>query len=213
MKTTKQAFLWLLSAFILLGFSACKMDMEQEIWLNRNGSGKAKVLIQVSVPVAYDEESMEDMGLSTNSALSAMADRARTVKGINVTRLDTETNHTGDETGYLYTFEFLFKDLKGLRQVLCLDANKGIVQKRVWFKKVLKLDSRQFLITEEGDEDMMPYLGFIDMTLKTVVHLPKKPKAIDESGIMNKDAKTAVWTEDIDQDWYDYPQKPKQVSF
>jgi len=213
MKYLKRNILWLLTAFLLLALGACKMEMEQEIWLKKNESGKARVFVRLNIPMAYDEESMGDMDLNKNSALSAMADKAKTVKGIEITKLDTETQHTDDEMNYLYTFEFNFKDVNGLREVLCLNPEKGIYLDKTKKGRTLNLDSRQFVLTEEGDEESMEYLSYIDMSLKTIIHLPKKPKAIDENGTMDKKAKTATWSETINQDWYSTDEKPMQVTF
>lgn len=213
MKLTLRHFIGVLITLLLLGLSACKMEMEQEIWLKKNDSGKARVFVRLNIPMAYDEESMGDMDLNKNSALSGMAEKAKSVKGVKIIKLDTETNNTEEEMNYLYTFEFSFQDIAGLQEVLCLNPDLGIRLEKTKKGKTLHLDSRQFMLTEKGDAESMEYLSFIDMNLKTIVHLPKKPKAIDETGIIDKKTKTATWNEVIDSDWYSYSEKPMQVSF
>lgn len=213
MKFTYKHIIGALIAILLLGLSACKMDMEQEIWLSKNQSGKARVFVRLNIPMAYDEESMGEMDLNQNSAMKAMAEKAKTVKGIDITKLDTETRHSDEEMNYLYTFEFTFKDLQGLREVLCLNPDRGITLNKTKQGKALNLDSRQFVLTEEGEEESLEYLSFVDVSLKTIVHLPKKPKAIDASGTMDKKAKTATWKEIIDKDWYANSENSMQVIF
>jgi len=213
MKLTRMNVFWLLGAVLLIGLSACKMDMEQEIWLKKNESGNAKITIHLNIPISLQEEDMGDLDLNKNNALSDLAEKAKTIKGVSVTRLDTETNHTDEDMNYIYTMEFTFKDITGLRETLCLCPDQGITLQKVKGGKALRLDSRQFAITQEGDEESMEYLSFIGMELKTIVHLPKKPKSIDETGTLDKKAKTATWNETIDKDWYELSEKPMQVTF
>lgn len=213
MKFTYKHIIGALIAILLLGLSACKMDMEQEIWLSKNQSGKARVFVRLNIPMAYDEESMGEMDLNQNSALKAMADKAENVKGVSITKLDTETQHSEEEMNYLYTFEFTFNDLQGLREVICKSPDKGLNLEKTKKGKTLFMDSRQFVVADEGDAESIEYLSLIEMSLKTIVHLPKKPKAIDESGSFDKKTKTATWTEVINQDWYSTTEKPMQVTF
>lgn len=213
MNNTPKKLLWLFVALILLGLGACKMDMDQEIWLNKDESGRAKVAVKLNIPMAYDEETMGEMDLTGNSALKELAERAKETEGIDITRYDTEADNTAEEMNYIYTMEFTFKDLKGLSNVMCTDPTKGITLQKTKKGKQLSMDPRNFLVQVEGSEEDMEYISLIGMSLNTIIHLPKKPKSVDTSGTMNKKTKTATWNYILDEAWYAETDKIMTVVF
>ncbi len=213
MKFTIKYIVGGLIALLLMGLSACKMDLEQEIWLKKNNSGKAKVFVHLNIPMGYDAASMDEMDMNSNSALKAMMEKAKGIKGVEITRFDTETQHSEEEMNFLYTYEFNFADLKGLQAALCLTDEKGISMQKGKKGKVLSLDALQFMIVEEADQETLAYLEYVDTNLKTTIHLPKKPKFASAEGVIDKKNKTVSWTAKITQDWYSQAEQIMQVIF
>ncbi len=200
-------------ALLFLGLSACKMDLEQEVWLKKDNSGKAKVFVHLNIPMGYDAASMDEMDLNSNSALKAMMEKAKEIKGVEITRFDTETQHSEEEMNFLYTYEFNFQDLQGLQAALCISDEKGISLQKEKKGKALSLDARQFMVVEEADQETLAYLEYVDTTLKTIIHLPKKPKLASSDGVIDKKNKTVSWTTKITQDWYSPSEQVMKVVF
>ncbi|HPM05256.1 MAG TPA: hypothetical protein PL160_06010, partial [Candidatus Cloacimonas sp.] len=158
MKFTLKQILGGMIALLFLGLSACKMDLEQEVWLKKDNSGKAKVFVHLNIPMGYDAASMDEMDLNSNSALKAMMEKAKEIKGVEITRFDTETQHSEEEMNFLYTYEFNFQDLQGLQAALCISDEKGISLQKEKKGKALSLDARQFMVVEEADQETLAYL-------------------------------------------------------
>jgi len=213
MKFTLKQILGGMIALLFLGLSACKMDLEQEVWLKKDNSGKAKVFVHLNIPMGYDAASMDEMDLNSNSALKAMMEKAKEIKGVEITRFDTETQHSEEEMNFLYTYEFNFQDLQGLQAALCISDEKGISLQKEKKGKALSLDARQFMVVEEADQETLAYLEYVDTTLKTIIHLPKKPKLASSDGVIDKKNKTVRWTTKITQDWYSPSEQVMKVVF
>ena len=204
---------WLLVLLSLLSLAACKIDMEQEIWLNKNNSGRAAIKVALNIPMGYDAETMDTMDLGQENAIAELAERACKTDGVVVTKYDKETAHSDEEMNFIYYLDFTFKDLDGLRSVLCIDPNSGITLEKTKKGKMLNIDARQLYLQVEGSEEEMEYFGFLDMTLFTTINLPKKAKRIDESGYGTKKGKRVKWTIPIDDDWYANDSVPLSVLF
>ncbi len=204
---------WLLVLLSLLALTACKIDMEQEIWLNKNNSGRAAVKVALNIAMGYDANSMDSLDLGQNNAMAGLAERANNTEGVVVTRFDSATDHSDEEMNYIYYLDFTFKDLKGLRSVLCVDPNRGMAIKKTWKGKLLTMDARQFNLQMEGSEEDMEYFSFLDMNLTTTVNLPKKAKRIDKSGYGTKLDKQVIWKTTIDEDWFAEDSVPLSVLF
>jgi len=213
MSSIKKNLGWLVVLLALLSLAACKIDMEQEIWLNKNNSGRAAIRLALNIPMGYDAETMDSTDLGQENAMAELAERANSTKGVVVTKYDKTTAHTDEEMNFIYYLDFTFKDLDGLRSVLCIDPNSGITLEKTRKGKMLTIDARQLYLQVEGSDEEMEYLGFLDMTMITTLHLPKKAKWIDESGYGTKKGKKVNWTILIDDEWYANESVPLSVLF
>lgn len=213
MSSMKRNLGWFVLLLSLISVAACKIDMEQEIWLNKNNSGKAAIKVALNIAMGYDAASMDSLDLGQNNAMAELAERANNTEGVVVTRYDTATDHSDEEMNYIYYLDFTFKDLNGLRSVLCVDPNSGMAIKKTWRGKLLTMDARQFNLQMEGSEEDMEYFSFLDMNLTTIVNLPKKAKRIDKSGYGTKLDKQVIWKTTIDEDWFAEDSVPLSVLF
>ena len=202
---------WLLAAILMLvGLSACKVDLDQEVWLNADNSGKALLKAAVSIP-RFSEDDEENAKLSSENALQDFADRVKDNAGATLNRFETNTDHSSDDYKYIYELEFAFKDLQTLRNIICEDSSQGFNVENAKGGKVLALDIHNLLLQQESD--IQDYLNMMDMDMTISLHLPQEPTKIvsDIPHVATK--QDVVWTVTLDDKWYRQNLKPILVSF
>jgi hypothetical protein len=77
MPSCKATLYSLISILILLSLTACKIDMKQEIWLKKDNSGKASVIVHMQIPFGLQNETLDLQELNSFNALSSLAEVAR----------------------------------------------------------------------------------------------------------------------------------------
>jgi len=175
MSSIKKNLGWLVVLLALLSLAACKIDMEQEIWLNKNNSGRAAIRLALNIPMGYDAETMDSTDLGQENAMAELAERANSTKGVVVTKYDKTTAHTDEEMNFIYYLDFTFKDLDGLRSVLCIDPNSGITLEKTRKGKMLTIDARQLYLQVEGSDEEAKYCAIDALRL---IGDPRAEKAI-----------------------------------
>jgi hypothetical protein len=191
----------ILLGFMLLGLSACKIEFNHEIWLNKDNSGHAKVDFILNMP-QYLEADAEDP-MAKDNALADLADKLRDIPGIKITDMKMATNHDEEELNYHYSMEFTFDSLKALQMALFNDPDKGITIQKVKGKKQIVIDTRQLYLQDEGEMDeYSEYLDMFNMNLSVKLNLPKKPRNMSDDPEYTVSKKSIKWDMVLDSDYY-----------
>lgn len=199
MKAKNRKGFWLVPmVIILLALGACKVEVDHEIWLNEDDSGKARLEMTINFPRMYDEEGSSN--LDKDNALSEVADKVRNTPGTELTDLSIRTDHTDEDYNFIYNLEFSFANPKSMQAILFLDPEKGFSLEKVKGGKLFLLDTRQLAMQEEGDA--LEYLEMMDIDLGVKLHLPSKPKDIGKVPEFTEDENSLAWDMVLNTDYY-----------
>jgi len=201
MPSCKATLYSLISILILLSLTACKIDMKQEIWLKKDNSGKASVIVHMQIPFGLQNETLDLQELNSFNALSSLAEVARKTPGVSVTRLAQEETHNKKEMNLSYYLDFTFKDVEGLSTVLSAEGRNAIFLTKSGKHKVLCIKAEELALIEDDDSDEFDFLSFIEINLRNKVNLPARVKKIDNTGYGKYKGKTATWDIALDDDW------------
>ena len=202
MKHSNFKFWMLVSAVLMLGLGACKLELGQEIWLNEDNSGRARLEAEVVIPRMAEGE--EGDGPSDDNALQDYADRIAGNPGATLSLYETSTNHNPDEFRYLYELEFSFNNLQTLRNIICIDSTRGFNVDLATGNKQAEIDPHNFLMQEESD--IQEYFSLMDVSMDLVLHLPSEPQKIDTKAAYIAAEKELSWEFTLDQEWYKQPE-------
>ncbi len=189
----------ILTAAVLSIFMTGCFDIEEEVTLNRDGSGRYQVSMDMSeigdmIASFAEEEGMgssEDMFGTMDSALQAQSETLKQIEGISKVAYSIE--------GYTFTSSFQFEDVLALNEALAQsnsDPNNQFMQltqgaKFSWkagtFEKInppIKDAMDQVGMggdeaNEEGMEMAKMMLGSASYT--TIIHLPNKVKKVSNA--------------------------------
>lgn len=192
----------LLLMLILLGLGACKLQLDQEIWLNADNSGRARLEAEGIIPRMAEGED-ETNGPSDENALQDYADRIAENSGAVMELYEMSTDHNPDELRYIYQLEFSFDNLQTLRNVICIDSTRGFNVDQATSYKLADIDPHNLLMQQESD--IQEYFSLMDINMKLVLHLPNEPKKIDSKAPALVTGKEIIWNFTLDQDWYSKP--------
>ncbi|MDD2229387.1 MAG: hypothetical protein PHY48_08250 [Candidatus Cloacimonetes bacterium] len=200
MKTAKLNSFWLpILGLLLLGLGACRIDLNHEIWLNNDNSGRARIETSITIPNMDDEESMK-ASLGTENGLDSLATIVRETVGAELIKIDQESSFNDEEMNILYYLEFSFDNIQTLQKILCIEPDKGISIEKTGKTKTLRIDPRQFAMQESGD--YQEYFGMISMNMSLKINLPEKAKEVNPAYPNFKKQKKLSWAFPLDEDWY-----------
>ncbi len=205
---------YLLTLLLLLGLSACRLDMEQEIWLNEDNSGKALISTTVVIPKLDDMEGMEEgmeEGMGSESPLDEMAVLVADTPGATLIDSNRYDNSTDEEINLKYFLEFSFDKPETLAKIILTDPEKGIQLNVKGKDKTLVIDPRAFSLQET--EEYSEYLDFLDMNMSLKLHLPKKVKELTPVDDLQAKGKDLSWSFKLDSEWYAENEHPISIKY
>lgn len=213
MITKKTKVLWLILAGILfLALGACRVDLDHEIWLNKDDSGRAKIVFKINFPRVTDEETM-DLGEEDN-ALENMAEKVRNVPGAKVIAVEKSTNHSDEEYNFIYSLEFSFDTPQDLQKALCMYPDQGLSLVNTKGTKTLVIDTRTLEMQDKGGMDeFSEYIEMFDIYLSVKLNLPDTPSDIGKEPSYTTDKKMVRWDFEADSDYYDKEQNLLTVKY
>ena len=194
---------------IFFGLAGCKIEIEHELWLNADDSGKAKVELRVNLPLISETEATTS--LNSENVLEALAQKVRNNPGTTLTELKTSSNHTAEDFTYIYTLDFSFANLQSLREVLFISPDKGLSVEKIKKKKQLTIDMRQLAMQDEGQS--AEYLTMMDIALILKLHLPQKPKVISKEPSPTLKDKSVSWEFMLNDDYLADAEKLLKVQY
>lgn len=200
----------LISAGLMLGLGACKLELGQEIWLNEDNSGKARLEAEVVIPRMAEGDD-ESLNMENDNALQDYADRLAKNPGAVLSLYETSTNHNPDEFRYVYEMEFSFDNLQTLRNIICIDTTQGFNVDQASGYKLAEINPHNFLMQEESD--IQEYISLMDVTMDLVLHLPSEPQKIDTKTPYLAAEKEVSWKFTLDQKWYKKPAHNILITF
>ncbi|PKN73793.1 MAG: hypothetical protein CVU50_01000 [Candidatus Cloacimonetes bacterium HGW-Cloacimonetes-3] len=184
---------------ILLALGACRVDIDHEIWISADESGRARISTSIVLPVVDDQMDIEE-SLGKDNALDELAARVRATEGAELTKLDKESSSINDEVTILYYMEFTFNNLQTLQKIICLEPDKGISHVKKGKERTLSIDPHQFSL--QSADEYQEYLSFFDMNMSLKLHLPYKTKEVIPEYSGSKKQKSLEWEFILDEDWY-----------
>lgn len=193
-------FRWLTGIIILLGLSACKIDMEQEIWLKKDESGKVSLKIDMQIPVGIDNVTPELKQLYSVNAFYPLAEIAEKTPGIVITELSQRENHSDKDTHFTYWMNFTFENMEGLNKVLSAKGKNAISLVKEGKNRILSIETDDLALLESEDIDYS-WFELLEINFHNKIHLPAKIKKIDDGGYGKCTSKTATWNIAFDDDW------------
>lgn len=195
---------------LLLGLGACRLDMEQEIWMNEDNSGKALITTTVVIPKMEDMDLMEE-GMSTESPLDEMAVLVANTEGAELIDSNRFDNSTDEEINLKYYLEFSFDKPETLAKIILTDPEVGLQLSVKGKDRTLVLDPRAFSLQET--EEYSEYLDFLDMNMNLKLHLPKKYKELSPADDTQEKGKDLSWSYKLDSDWYAEDERPISIKY
>ncbi|HNQ43527.1 MAG TPA: hypothetical protein PKI59_03825, partial [Candidatus Cloacimonadota bacterium] len=177
--------------------AACKMDIKHEIWLNNNGSGKAKLNFFVNFPIFAGGEAMQ---YQLSSAFGDIAEEMRSSKGYNLLKHQTIIDTTESEINYNEVLEFKFADLDKLNHILKVADSDPIRLNKQKKITILSLNPPEFKLLNQ--EKQKENLTLFDIEAELKLHLPAKPKSIQGYEPSEQKGKLITWKWLLDEYWY-----------
>lgn len=184
---------------LLLALGACRIDIDHEIWISADESGKARINTSIVFPVVDDQMDIEET-IGKDNALDELAARVRATDGAKLIKLDQETSSKNDEVTVLYFMEFTFDNLQTLQKIICLEPDKGIYYSKNGKERTLSIDPRQFSL--QNSEEYQEYFSFFDINMSLKLNLPDKVKEVSPEYPDFKKKKSLEWKFMLDEDWY-----------
>lgn len=195
-KIVKSALLWAVILFSAFS-TACKMDIKHEIWLKKNGSGKARMDFFINYPISAGNEGMQ---FSISEAFGGMVEELKTSKGYKLLSYKTIVDSTESEINYREVIEFQFTDLDKLNQVLRAEDMDAIRLSKEKKKSLLTLYPPGFkLLSYERQQEN---LSLFDIAAEIKLHLPAKPKSVKGDEPSGQKGKLLTWSWLLDENWY-----------
>ncbi|MDY0150736.1 MAG: hypothetical protein RBS43_00510 [Candidatus Cloacimonas sp.] len=190
-----------MGAFILMALGACRVDLDHEIWLNTDDSGRAKLVFKINFPRVSEEDAM-DLGEEDN-ALENMAEKVRNVPGAKVIALEKSTNHTDEDYNFTYSLELSFDTPQDLQKALCIYPDHGISLEKTKGSKTLVIDTRMLEMQDKaGMDEFSEYIDMFNVYLSVKLNLPDKPSEIGKEPDYTADKKMVRWEIEADSDYY-----------
>ncbi len=209
-----------LSIFIILVlvliFAGCKIDLKNEIWLNKDASGRA--LIQTYIEYMNFDDLLEDETientLTQSNVLQSYIDLIESTKGAKL--ISHKIIDQSDSLNYAATYqvEFKFDNINTLNAILSKTDASAFNYKKKSKTNTLKIFPPKMSIIDEGElkDAMSEYLEF-DINYNMILHTPakiKKSTAKEENRI---DDKTVEWNFKIGEDWFSKPVESITVTY
>lgn len=206
-------FLIILSMFL---FAGCKIDLKNEIWLNKDASGRA--LIQTYVEYMNFDDLLEDETientLTQSNVLQEYIDLIESTKGAKL--ISHKIIDESDSMNYAATFqvEFKFDNINTLNTILSSPETNAFKHNKKGKTNTLKLYPTKMSIIDEGEikDAMSEYLQF-DINYSLILHTPAKIKKTSTKIEDRPDDKTVEWSFKIDDEWFLKPVESITVSY
>ena len=199
---------WVMSVFALLALCGC-LKMEQEVTLNKDGSGEVDIMYAMSEQTVQQLKAMSEMaeqsgGEVTSTQDSFEFDEAKVKKkfdalkdeGITLKKVKSET-----KGGWKYMYITAdFKDISKLKKMDEFDDSSMTITKNADGNYVIDSGMSQGEMGEGMDNPeqmkaMLPMLAGMRIVMKF-----NTPGKIIETTAPIKDKKSAEWVFDVDKD-------------
>jgi hypothetical protein len=201
--------LLLISALFL---TACKVDLTQEIWLNKDNSGKA--LIQADVSYINFSSLSEEVGADTTmsqiNVLQDYIDMITNNKSVSLISSEIIDNSNADESKYTHKVLFSFQNLRALNDIIALPDQKAVAGST----KELKIYPPQIAMISAGElEEPLGDVSMFEINYHLNLHSARKIKNTKNLQDATVDGKNVRWDFAISQEWFDSPTEEITLKF
>lgn len=194
----------LLTLITIMLITGCKISLKNEIWLNKDESGKA--LIQADIEVEKEAGEIDESQLSEYNVMQDYINKIEKHKGVKLISQNVIDNSNAETIAYSYQVEFKFDDIASLNSVLGIDANPTFQNSKDGNKKRFKVFPAKHSMIENSD--LMSALfasDFVDVRFNMIVHTPTKVSKVNGTNYIKSDDKTVSWEVPIDESWQEEP--------
>jgi len=205
----RYSILVLLVSMILI--AGCNMDLENEVWLNKDGSGKAA--IRAFVEYSKADAGEEDMDLAKRKVLQNYVKLIEKTPGAILTSDKSTDLSDAEYISASFQVEFRFDNLATLNKILAVDKQNAfeIVKKA---NTELKINSSRLHMIDAGTlTDATPDYNMFEINYSLIMHTPSKIVSSDASSGKRSGDMTMTWNFRIDDDWFKEPAKQIIVKY
>ncbi len=208
----KNRFPSLLLITVLLFLAACKIDLKNEVWLNKDTSGKA--LISAYVEYEKVDESTDTANLFRENALKDYLEIIGKTKGATLISQDIIDNTGDDFKAVTYQVEFKFDKMATLNKVMAIkDSTAFEYKKEKKGGSVIMRPPGMSMIAKSELERQLTELIWYTISFSLILHAPSDIKESDAMVETHVDKKTSQWDFTIDDDWYNSPLESITVKY
>ncbi len=194
--------LGLLALLVLV--AGCKMDLENEIWLKKNGSGRA--LLKAYVEYTSEDAEYADQELKEYDPLKLFERRILETRGAKLISKKTLDQSEEDLVAATFLLEFKFDQVSTLSRIMALDDYGCFYLSNE--KKACKLNvylENMAFIDRETISDAGADVADFETGYNLILHLPKAMQSASEDFELSADKKTVRFHFTLDDAWYDDP--------
>lgn len=194
----------LLVVVALLFLAACKIEIKNEIWLNKNTSGKSII----SACVKYDKlDDTEDGSAALDKQpLEDYINLIESTNGAKLISKKTIDNSTDDEVIVNYLVEFKFDNIETLNKILAVENGEAFSFIKAKKGGTFRLYPQMMSLIDEGFiGENITDTSMFDIKFSMILHTPNKIKETDAMVETRIDEYTAEWDFTINDDWYESP--------
>ncbi len=193
--------LMMLLPVLMLVLSACKIDLSNEVWIDKDGSGKALITAEVAFPNIT--EVSQDSSMTTSNVLQTFADLITASKGTKLISQNIVDNSTADECIYVYTVEFSYNNPDALNSVLADEGTTVIAIKK---KNVTVYPKLFSIVSTNALTESLGEISMFEINHHLTIHTPGVIKSNKDLEPFLADKSTLHADYLIDQEWLDNDQ-------
>lgn len=192
---------------MFLGISACRFELENEIWFNNDLSGKAEITVKAR-DLTFNSEEEAQNRLATN-ALQKYVDLIKATPGTKLTKNETTDISFGEGYSYEYAVAFTFNSPATLNKIIALQDSLAVSQTKTGKQTTISLYPNAMSILDKSE--LQSQIG--DLSTATInyfleVHAPQNIKDSSEYEFEPYDDKSRNWMLCLDMKWVTaFPEK------
>jgi hypothetical protein len=185
---------------MFLGISACRFELENEIWFNKDLSGKAEITVKAR-DLTFNSEEEAQNRLATN-ALQKYVDLIIATPGTKLTKNETTDISFGDGYSFEYAVAFTFNSPATLNKIIALRDSLAVSQTKTGKTTTISLYPHAMTIQDKSE--LQSQIG--DLSNATInyfleVHAPTNITNSSDYEFEPYDDKSRKWMQTVDTDW------------